>query len=147
MRTLQTTMSNNIEHLGIVENIEGRHITVRIVQTSACSTCVAASQCNASESKVKLIDVFSDDSNSYSMGDSVRLIGSASMGMQAVLWAFGAPFVVLVVVLALMQMVFGLNEVFAALVALGSLIPYYFILYLLRNKMSSKFSFIIEPIK
>ena len=140
-------MSNNIDHLGIVENIEGRHITVRIVQTSACSTCVAASHCNASESKVKLIDVFSDDSKSYSLGDNVRLIGSTSMGMQAVLWAFGAPFVILVVVLAVMQIIIGMNEVSAALVALGSLVPYYLVLYMLRDKMSKKFSFIIEPIK
>lgn len=147
MRTLQSTMSNNIEHLGIVENIEGRHIIVRIVQTSACSTCVAASHCNASESKVKLIDVYSDDSNDFSTGENVRLVGSTSMGMQAVMWAFGVPFLVLVIVLTVLQVGLGLNEVSSALIALGSLVPYYFTLYLLRNKMSNKFSFIIEPIK
>lgn len=147
MRTLQSTMSNNIEHLGIVENIEGRHIIVRIVQTSACSTCVAASHCNASESKVKLIDVYSDDSNGFSTGENVRLVGSTSMGMQAVMWAFGVPFLVLVIVLTVLQVGLGLNEVSSALIALGSLVPYYFTLYLLRNKMSNKFSFIIEPIK
>ena len=32
-------MTDIIKHRGIVENIEGSHVRVRIVQTSACSAC------------------------------------------------------------------------------------------------------------
>ena len=51
-------MTDIIKHRGIVENIEGSHVRVRIVQTSACSACSVKGHCNASESKEKLIDVF-----------------------------------------------------------------------------------------
>lgn len=140
-------MTNNIEHQGIVENIDGMHIAVRIVQTSACSTCVAAGHCNASEMKVKIIDVYTAEFQNYSIGQEVRLYGSSSMGMQAVLWAFGVPFIILVFVLSVLQLGLGLSEVVSALGALASLIPYYVVLYLLRYKMSKKFSFTIKPIK
>ena len=33
--------NNTIKHLGIVENIQGSHLSVRIVQTSACAACSA----------------------------------------------------------------------------------------------------------
>ena len=31
--------NNTIKHLGIVEKIQGSHLSVRIVQTSACAAC------------------------------------------------------------------------------------------------------------
>ena len=51
-------MTDKIKHLGVVEKVDGSHVTVRIVQTSACSSCSAKGLCNASESKEKLIDVY-----------------------------------------------------------------------------------------
>ena len=49
-------MTNIIKHQGTVEHIEGTHVQVRIIQTSACSSCSAKSLCHSSESKEKLID-------------------------------------------------------------------------------------------
>lgn len=140
-------MNNRIEHLGIVKNIQGRHIAVQIVQTSACSTCVAAGHCNASERKVKIIDVYDADSSLYQIGQQVRLWGSTSMGMKAVMWAFGMPFVVLVAVLGVLRLMMGCSEPMAAAGAFAALVVYYAILYLLRDRMSQKFTFTIEPIK
>ena len=62
-------MTDIIKHRGIVENIEGSHVRVRIVQTSACSACSVKGHCNASESKEKLIDVFDMKASSYRIGD------------------------------------------------------------------------------
>lgn len=139
-------MKDTIEHLGVVESIDGMHISVRIVQTSACATCVAKSHCNASESKEKIIDVYTAESASFKLGDTVKLFGSTTMGMQAVLWAFGVPFLVILVVLVVCQAVFALNDLYAGLFALAGLVPYYGILYLLRDKFANKFSFKIKPI-
>ena len=139
-------MKNNIEHLGIVENMGGNHLAVRIVQTSACSTCVAAGHCNASEMKVKIVDVYTSESQHYSIGQEVKLIGTTSMSMQAVLFAFGVPFLVVVLTLFFLQSGLALSEPVAALGALAALVPYYALLYLNRKRMSRKFSFIIEPI-
>lgn len=139
-------MKDTIEHVGMVESVDGMHIKVRIIQTSACATCVAKGHCNASESKEKIIDVFTSESSNYKPGETVKLFGSTSMGMQAVLWAFGVPFLVMLVLLVVCQYVFGLNDLYSGLCALLGLVPYYVILYVLRDKFANKFSFKIKPI-
>ena len=91
-------MTNNIKHLGIVENIDGFHLKVRIVQTSACSSCSIKGHCSASETKEKLIDVYNPNpSLNPQVGQRVMITGSASMGMKAVGWAFIMPFLILLV--------------------------------------------------
>ena len=133
-------MTDIIKHRGIVENIEGSHVRVRIVQTSACSACSVKGHCNASESKEKLIDVFDMKASSYRIGEEVMIYGTTSMGMQAVLLAFGIP-------LFISMRFTGGDELRSALAALSALLPYYLIIYVCRNKLSKKFSFTLEPIK
>lgn len=140
-------MTDIIKHRGIVENIEGSHVRVRIVQTSACSACSVKGHCNASESKEKLIDVFDMKASSYRIGEEVMIYGTTSMGMQAVLLAFGIPFLVLLITLFISMRLTGGNELRSALVALSALLPYYLIIHVCRNKLSKKFSFTLEPIK
>lgn len=136
-----------IKHRGIVENINGSHIQVRILQTSACSACSVKGHCHASESKEKLIDVFDSKASSYRKGEEVMLCGATSMGMQAVFWAFGVPFLVLLITLFVAMRLTDGDELQSALIALLALLPYYLIIYICRNKLSKKFSFTIEPIK
>lgn len=142
-----TIMTDIIKHRGIVENIKGTHVQVRIVQTSACSACSVKGHCNASESKEKLIDVLDMKASSYRVGEEVMLYGTTSMGMQAVLLAFGVPFLVLLVALFVSMRLTDGDELKSALVALSALIPYYLIIYMCRGKLSKRFSFSIEPIK
>ncbi len=136
-----------IKHRGIVENINGSHIQVRILQTSACSACSVKGHCHASESKEKLIDVFDSKASSYRKGEEVMLCGATSMGMQAVFWAFAVPFLVLLITLFVAMRLTDGDELQSALIALLALLPYYLIIYICRNKLSKKFSFTIEPIK
>ena len=137
-------MMNIITHQGIVENINGSQVSVRIIQTSACSACSVKGHCSSADSKEKVIEV-TDASSSYRVGDSVTLVGSTSMGMQAVLFAFVLPFFVLVFALFLF-MALTQNELYAALAALAVLIPYYYIIWLNRSRLKRKFSFTIKPI-
>lgn len=137
-------MSDIIQHQGTVESIDSSHIRVRIVQTSACASCVAHKYCNSSESKEKMIDVYTKEADRYAVGQSVNVYGTTSMGMRAVLWAFGVPFIVLVAVLYASIMLTGGNEPLSSLWALGSLTVYYLILYMCRDKMTKKFVFTIK---
>lgn len=137
-------MMNIITHQGIVENINGSQVSVRIIQTSACSACSVKGHCSSADSKEKVIEV-TDASSSYRVGDSVTLVGSTSMGMQAVLFAFVLPFFVLIFALFLF-MALTQNELYAALAALAVLIPYYYIIWLNRSRLKRKFSFTIKPI-
>ena len=136
-------MSQKISHSGVVERIEGDCIKVRIVQTSACAACKVASHCNAAESKVKIVDVFGCDTTNYSTGQEVMVWASRDVANRALLLGFGVPFLLLVCVL-LIALRLTANEGLAALWALGSLVPYYFALWLLRNRIQRGISFQIE---
>ena len=60
--------NNTIKHLGIVENIQGSHLSVRIVQTSACAACSAKGHCSSADSKDKIIDIIATAASSYQGG-------------------------------------------------------------------------------
>ena len=136
-------MNQRITHSGVVDSVEDGCVHVRIVQTSACAACKVASYCNAAESKEKMIDVYCDNVAAYRTGQQVTVSTSGQVAAKALLWAFGVPFVLLMVVLVLVLLLTG-NEGWAALGALGALIPYYIILWLLRDKMREQLAFRIE---
>lgn len=138
-------MANTIEHLGIVENIQGSHLSVRIIQTSACAACSAKGHCSSADRKDKVIDITDVSASSYQVGEQVMIIGATSMGMMAVVLAFVIPFVLLITSLFIF-MAWMENELYAALSSLIILIPYYFILWLNKSRLKQKFSFTIKPI-
>ena len=137
--------NNTIKHLGIVENIQGSHLSVRIVQTSACAACSAKGHCSSADSKDKIIDIIDTAASSYRVGEKVMVIGETSMGMMAVVLAFIIPFVLLIFSLFLFMALME-NELYSALLSLAILIPYYFILWLTKTRLKQKFSFTIKPI-
>ena len=137
--------NNTIKHLGIVENIQGSHLSVRIVQTSACAACSAKGHCSSADSKDKIIDVIDTAASSYRVGEKVMVIGETPMGMMAVVLAFIIPFILLIFSLFLFMALME-NELYSALLSLAILIPYYFILWLNKTRLKQKFSFTIKPI-
>jgi len=134
-----------IEHEGIIEKINGNHITVRILQQSACSACHAKGACTAAEAKEKLVDV-SDYSGQFRENERVIVAGKESTGYNAVLWAFVFPLIILIGMLVLTTSVWRFNETEAAAGSIIALAPYYIVLYLLRHKMANTFRFSIKKI-
>ena len=110
--------NNTIKHLGIVENIQGSHLSVRIVQTSACAACSVKGHCSSADSKDKIIDIIDTAAASYQVGENVMVVGETSMGMQAVALAFIIPFVLLIFTLFLFMALIE-NELYAALLSLS----------------------------
>ena len=135
---------SRIRHSGVVDAIDGEGVRVRILQTSACAACKIAGHCNASESKEKIIEVFRvADSARFKVGDTVVVSASVGMAMQALFYGFGLPFIVLVGVLFAVY-AFTSDESLSAIAGLAALVPYYAILYVLRDRMRGKMSFEIE---
>src|SRR5690554_1413871 len=132
-----------IEHEGIIEKINGFQITVRIVQQSACSTCHAKGACMAADTKDKRVDI-SDYTGRFSENERVIIEGKESIGYKAVYWAFVLPLIILIVMLVLITSVWDFSETEAAISSMIALAPYYFLLYLLRNKMANTFRFSIK---
>lgn len=136
-------MENSIRHEGTVESIEGEHVRVRITQHSACSACKVASHCTASESKEKIVDVFHCHRRDLKVGDAVVVSTSSHSAGKALLLGFGCPLLLLLAVIAILLGV-GVSEGIAALSAIGALIPYYIIIWLLRKRISESIAFSIE---
>lgn len=136
-------MSNRISHSGVVDKVSEGRVTVRILQTSACAACKVASYCNASESKVKLVDVDCDNASLYREGQEVVVSASQAVANRALLLGFGIPFLILVGVLFIVLKTTG-NEAVAALSGLGALMPYYLLLWLLRRQIGQQVSFAIK---
>jgi sigma-E factor negative regulatory protein RseC len=133
-------MSNRISHSGIIKSIGEGCIKVQIVQTSACAACKVSSHCNAAESKVKIVDVFGADVAGYQEGQQVVVWASKDVANRALLLGFGVPFLLLVSVLMISLKVVG-DEGISALVALGSLVPYYLALWLMKDRIQKTISF------
>jgi sigma-E factor negative regulatory protein RseC len=132
-----------IEHQGIIEQINGNHITVRILQQSACANCHAKGACMAVGSKEKRIDIFAQP-DQFGVNEEVVIVGKESIGYKAILWAFVIPLMILVTVLILTLSVWKFNELASALCAIIALTPYYVLLYTLRKKIAKSLVFSIK---
>ena len=136
-------MSNKIKHAGVVDGVEGECVRVRILQSSACSACKVAAHCNASETKEKIIDVIDADASHYQKGDQVMVVADTAVGFRASLYGYLLPLILMVVTLVGV-LASTHSEGLAAVSALGILIPYYVLLFLMRNKLRNRLSFTLE---
>lgn len=137
-------MENTVRHAGVIESIDGSHLRVRILQESACTGCKVASHCTTSQAKEKVVDVTADgDYARWQVGDEVVVTTQASMAGKALFIGFGFPLVLMLVVLAVAS-VAGCCEGAAAVYTLGSLLPYYLLVWLFREKIARQISFRIE---
>ena len=136
-------MSNKIKHAGVVDAVEEGCVRVRILQSSACSACKMAAHCNASETKEKIIDVMDADASHYQKGDQVMVVADTAVGFRASLYGYLLPLILMVVTLVGVLAATH-SEGLAAVSALGILIPYYVLLFLMRNKLRNRLSFTLE---
>lgn len=147
-------MNDEIRHEGKIESIQGDHITVRIVQTSACLHCKIAGHCNSAESKEKVVDVWTRYAASYAVGQDVMVTIGSTIGLKAVFLAFVVPVVIALAVIWSMLNVtsptgaYPVSEPYdqgiAALAGLMTFIVYYIGLYFFRDKLKGEFRFRIE---
>ena len=137
-------MNGTIHHTGRVERISSDTVFVRITQRSACSGCHAQAMCSASEQKDKIIEV-PDRSSQFAVNEEVVLTGETRLGMEAVVLAFVIP---LVIIVAMVAIGFSLawSESLSGLIGLLLLIPYYGLLYLLRDRLKRRFVFTLRKL-
>lgn len=133
----------SIEHEGIVRAIEGRNVKVEILSKSACSGCSARSLCSSSEQKVKEIDVETSEGERYEIGESVTVVGMESMGLIAVMICYVVPVVLMVATMGVLTRM-GNEDTIVGLAGLGVLVPYFIIVYLMRERLGRRFKFKIK---
>ena len=70
----------------------------------------------------------------------MTVAGAESIGVRAVAWAFGMPLLLLLAVLIGTMAATGSERV-AAAASVGVLVPYYIVLFLLRDRFKKDFQF------
>ena len=130
-------MSKTVSHKGVVVAVDGRRLKVQIESVSACAACHAKGMCTLSDKEEKLIDIESPAAVDNKVGDVVTVVVTQQRGMQAVVLAYILP--AIVVILSLVGLLKIVSEPVAIILSLLSLAVYYILLYLFRNRISSKF--------
>ena len=138
-----TSDMESISHPGIIEQVTDDKIIVKIIAMSACSSCHAKGMCNVADMEEKVIEVKKHPHKDLKSGDEVRVTMKASQGSKAVLLGYIFPFFLMIGIL-LLVLFLSKDEGLAGLSAILVLIPYYWLLYIYRNKLKSTFSFTID---
>ena len=94
--------------------------------------------CYMGESEERVIDI-SDFTGDIKAGDTVEILMTRTMGNKAIVLGYMIPFVLLISVLLIMNLL-GAREWISGLVSLTALVPYFIILYLLRDKLRKTFT-------
>lgn len=129
-----------IEHDGIVKSLLGDSMIVEILSKSACSGCNARSLCSSSEQTIKEVNVVITPGEHYSEGDKVTIVAAQSLGVVAVLLCYVLPVIIMLVLMAVLTSL-CLSDVIVGAAALGVLVPYFLIIYMMRNHLKKKFIF------
>lgn len=136
-------MSEQIEHSGVVDRIEGQTVFVKIISESACGACKARKACGMAESSVKIISVATPDAGQFAAGDPVTVGVRRDAGARAVLLGYVGALVVLLAVLAVAVGVLEWSEMQGAAASLAGVLLYYVVLWLARKRIEHTIHFTI----
>lgn len=138
-------MNNRVSHEGIITKIGEDTVEVKILSKSACVSCNIKSACNMSEMQEKIISIPLPKDKNLSIGQEVKISMGLNQANKAVVYAYVIPLIILVAMIFILN-AFKIEEGINALISIGSLIPYYAILYLFRNRIKSKFEYEISQV-
>lgn len=128
-----------VAHEGVVVSISGTKVRVRFVAHSACSACHARGVCSISDSEEKFVDV-PESLPGLTIGDHVEVILEQIQGFKAVWYGYGMPLILLLTVIFTLYAITG-RDGLAALTGMGSLIPYYLVVFLFRKRITRSIEF------
>lgn len=129
-----------ISHKGVISEIDRDTISVTILVESACASCHAKGMCTIADTAEKVIEVRNRKPGQFKVGDNVQVAMKKSLGLKAVFYGYLLPFLVLLFTLLLVYESTG-SEATAGGIALLILLPYYFGLYMLRDRLKARFEF------
>ena len=136
-------MNNRVSHEGIVTKIDGENVEIKILSKSACASCNIKGACNMSEMQEKIISIPAPKDKNLSIGQEVKISMGLGQANRAVVFAYIIPLIILVAMIFILNAL-KIDEGLNALISIGSLAPYYLILFLFRDKLKSKFEYEIH---
>lgn len=134
---------DQVKHQGIITKIDDQYYYVSILTQSACAECHAKGMCTVPDMKEQVIEIPVDPGFGYKAGDRVEVVMKRTLGSKAVLLGYVIPFLILLAALVIFINLLH-DDGLAGLTAILTLVPYYFILYLARNRLKKTFTFNIN---
>jgi sigma-E factor negative regulatory protein RseC len=134
---------NEIVHSGKIIEMTPDFTSVEITVSSACASCHAKSLCGMSEEQDKVIMLPTDPYATYNVGDEVQVCTKMSMGFKAAWISYVIPLAILLALILILTSA-GVNEYISAGASIGGVGLYYFIIWLLRDKLNNEFVFYIK---
>ena len=135
-----------IVHEGKIVEMDNQNISVEIVNKSACASCHAKGVCGASDEQVRIIVIpqtLETATAGFQVGDTVKLVLSAAVGMKGAILAYGVPLAVLVAAILILSAL-GVAQLWVGLISLAAVALYYIIFAIFRDKLDKEFVFSIE---
>ena len=129
-----------IEHKGVVRSVEEGIVRVDIEVNEACGSCASRKACAMGSSEKREIVIYTNDAESYSVGEVVNVGARRSLGAVAVVLCYIVPLVVLIAAIIIANLL-GCSDGVAAVVALASSALYYALLALFRKRIARKVVF------
>ena len=131
---------NEINKTGIVKQINGNELKINILSCSACSSCAVKGFCLGSESKEKEIIVKTDNAKDFKINDEVIVTITENQAFQAIVLAYVIPLILMIsTIIGVLH--YKQGEITGGICGIIILIPYYFGLFLAKDKVKSKFEF------
>ena len=132
-----------VTHPGIVKKIEGDKVEISVISKASCVSCSLNNVCSVSDMKEKIIEVDRADLGEFREGENVTVEMKQSYGTWAVLLGYFFPFLVLFFGLILFLHL-GLDQGLAGILAIALLVPYYGLLYLMRDFFKKRFRYHVQ---
>jgi len=136
-------VAEEVTHSGIVQEItpDGK-VKVSIISKANCISCQLNGVCSASDVKEKIVEV-EHYGGVLKIGETVNVALAENAGFRALFLGYFLPFLILFITLIVLTEL-NFHELTAGLISLATLVPYYFALYLLKNKIKKNFSFFVR---
>lgn len=136
---------DTIDHKGEVISTSKDRVRVLIRSASGCSSCHLKGACTSADVQDKYVDAYTNGTDTYSKGERVWVSCSDSQGFYALFWAYLLP---LLLVLMGLFVTYALkeDELYAGIVSLSILPPYYFFLFVKKTYFDKKLKIKIKKI-
>ena len=125
---------------GIIKNIINNELIIEIMSCSACSTCAVKNYCNGAEAKQKEIIVKNKEADKFNVGEEVVVEIDEQQAIKSIIIAYVIPLILMIsTIIGVIS--YQQDEIIGGICGIIVLIPYYFGLFLAKDKMKSGFEF------
>lgn len=132
-------MEHIATHEGRVTAVKQGTVSVQIHSVSACASCQAHGKCGFADAKDKTLDIPTADWQRYTEGQTVDVHIGQGRGLLAVWIAYILPALLLLAVIIGLSLA-GLPELAVIGATFAALALYTLALYLLRHRISNRFT-------